>query len=86
VHFWYPESGDRDDHQPLPGHEKRVSALAMPADGSYVLTASFDGTARVWPMQPQLLIRRACATVGRSPSEDEWKGWFPARKYEAICG
>lgn len=86
VHFWYPEPGGRDDHQQLAGHEKRVSALAMPSDGSYILTSSFDGTARVWPMQPQLLIRRACATVGRSPTDEEWKAWLPSRKYEAICG
>jgi WD40 repeat protein len=86
VHVWYPEPLEgRDDHQILQGHEKKVSAMVMPQHGQFLLTASFDGTARVWPMLPTEMIQLACYTAGRNPTEAEWEKWLPGQQYHAIC-
>jgi WD40 repeat protein len=87
VHVWFPEPlASRDDHQILPGHEKMVSAMVMPVDGRYLLTGSYDGTARVWPMNPPEMIQLACQTAGRNPTEAEWKEWLGTQPYKPICG
>jgi WD40 repeat protein len=89
IHIWHVDPlANRNDHQVLQGHEKKVSGLAMPADGRYLLSSSFDGTARVWPMIPPKMIALACYTAGRSPTEAEWKQWVinPEYEYKPICG
>jgi WD40 repeat protein len=87
LHVWFPEPLDnRVDHQILRGHEKKISAMAMPVAGGFLLTASFDGTARVWPMNPPEMIRLACYAAGRNPTEQEWQQWVPGQPYKAICG
>jgi WD40 repeat protein len=87
VHIWFPEPLEgRDDHQLLRGHEKKVSAMVMPVDGSFLLTGSYDGTARVWPMTPPRMIQLGCYAAGRSPTEQEWQGWLPGQPYKPICG
>jgi WD40 repeat protein/tRNA A-37 threonylcarbamoyl transferase component Bud32 len=86
VHVWFPEPlPGREDHQVLRGHEKKVSAMAMPVSGGFLLTASYDGTARVWPMTPPEMIDLACYAAGRNPTEEEWAAWLPGQPYEAIC-
>ena len=55
-------------------------------DGRYLLSASYDGTARVWPMDPRNMIQRACATAGRNLLEEEWTQYVGAREYQKICG
>lgn len=87
VHVWFPEPLEgRDNHQVLRGHEKKVSAMAMPSSGGFLLTGSYDGTARVWPMNPPEMIELACHTAGRNPTEEEWAAWVPGQPYKAICG
>jgi WD40 repeat protein len=87
VHVWYPEPLEgRDNHQILRGHEKKVSAMAMPVSGNFLLTGSYDGTARVWPMNPSEMIELACYTAGRNPTQEEWTAWVPGQPYKAICG
>jgi WD40 repeat protein len=44
-----------DDGKPiaeLTGHSGQVYSAAFSPDGKQVVTASFDGTARVWPLEP----------------------------------
>ena len=87
VHIWYPDpTGDRGDHEVLTGHQKKISALAMVRNGSYVVTASYDGTARVWPMRPPEMIKLGCYITGRGPTEAEWGEWLPGATFKPICG
>lgn len=87
IHIWYPEPlSNRSDHQVLRGHEKKISGMAMPASGGFLLTGSYDGTARVWPMNPGEMIALGCYAAGRSPTEQEWQTWVPGQPYKAICG
>jgi hypothetical protein len=58
----------------------------MPVSGGFLLTGSYDGTARVWPMNPPEMIELACHTAGRNPTEAEWAAWVPGQPYKAICG
>jgi WD40 repeat protein len=87
IHIWIPAPLEgRNDHQVLVGHEKKVSAMVQPIDGRFVITGSYDGTARVWPMGPRELVRLACYTAGRSPTQAEWQAWLPGQEYKPICG
>lgn len=45
VHLWNKEGIDTIK---LKGHKDFVSSVAFSADGKFIVTASFDGTARIW--------------------------------------
>jgi len=48
VHLW--STVDRARHDVLRGHEDSIYQIAFAPDGSYLATASDDGTARVWDL------------------------------------
>ena len=54
--------------------------------GDLLFTASEDGTARIWPLQPDRLVELACASIGRNLTASEWKRYFEAEPYRATCG
>ena len=47
--------------------------LAVPSEMRFVLSASYDETARLWPLTPERLIVIGCMKAGREPTEDEWR-------------
>ena len=86
LHLWFLEPvAGRSNHQILFGHDKKISAMAMPTDGRILITASDDGTARIWPMNPSEQLKLACAATGRGPTRDEWHEWLGDLPYVAFC-
>ncbi|MFL5804868.1 MAG: WD40 repeat domain-containing protein [Roseiflexaceae bacterium] len=53
------------------GHINEVSDVAFSPDGKYVLTASFDNTARLWLTDLHDTIGAACALLTRDLTPDE---------------
>jgi WD40 repeat protein len=84
-------------------HDAPVSSVAFSPDGKYVVSAGCDkvdfetdnfgacteGTARVWPWQPDDLIASVCAgSYWRMPNltRAEWKQYIgDALPYQAVC-
>jgi WD40 repeat protein len=65
----------------LRGHEGPVKAMAISADNRWVVTGSGDKTARLWLLQMKDLMHLARTMVRRNFSADEWRLYFPGKKY-----
>jgi hypothetical protein len=39
-----------------------------------------------FPVEPQLLLERACTTAGRTLTQAEWHRFLPERPYQDPCG
>jgi len=63
----------------LRGHDGPVWAVAISSDKRWLVTGSWDNTARLWLLQENDLINLARITVGRNFSADEWQLYFPGR-------
>jgi WD40 repeat protein len=55
----------------LRGHDDYVNSAAFSPDGSRIVTASLDNTARIWDvrletMPPKGLLEEACARLGET--------------------
>jgi len=53
------------------GHTAEVRNVALSPDGKYILTASHDGTARLWFTDIHETIRAVCALLTRDLTPDE---------------
>jgi len=58
VEFWDPSTGLLIG-QPCTGHTKPIRSLSISSDGSFVATASFDMTVRLWSTQSHQQIGQA---------------------------
>jgi WD40 repeat protein/class 3 adenylate cyclase/energy-coupling factor transporter ATP-binding protein EcfA2 len=72
--------------------EATVDLAALPLrnafspDGRLLATAGVEARAMLWEVDPTLWRERACATVGRNLSREEWALYLPAGKpYRATC-
>lgn len=50
-----------------------------------VVSASYDGTARYWPLQASPLVKLGCSHAGRSLSSEEWAEYIGS-PYKPSCG
>ncbi len=60
VHLWLlPPEGSSAPvrHAPMEGHNGWISSVAFSDEGSFVLTGSYDGTAKVWKLQNGKCVR-----------------------------
>jgi WD40 repeat protein len=75
----------------LEGHGKLVPQVALvsgPRGLSHVISVSYDGTARLWPLVPDELVELACTAAGRRLTEDEWAEHVAEHagvKYATAC-
>ena len=65
----------------LRGHKSAVRAVAISPDNRWLVTGSYDKTARLSLLQVNDLINLARITVRRNFSADEWKLCFPGKNY-----
>ena len=67
-------------------HRSFVTAVAFSPDGRYVVSGSWDGTARVWWWRPEDLIAEACRRLPRNLTPEEWRQYVgPEAPYHATC-
>src|SRR5690606_34322935 len=60
----------------LEGHGNVVPQLALVSNErglSQVVSGGYDGTARLWPLEPSELVDLGCMAAGRSLTQDEWE-------------
>lgn len=59
--------------------------MAFSPDTHWLVIDSADGTARLWPMESEVLIDLACRIAGRNLSHAERDQYFRGEKYRIIC-
>jgi WD40 repeat protein len=65
-------------------HGAPVRAVAFSPDGSQVATGSDDGSARVWIVDPEQLIRQAEFRLTGNLTEQEWRRYLGDQPYRKI--
>ena len=67
-------------------HDGDVWDLAFSPDSRWLVTASADHTARVWPLRPNDMIDEACARLTRNlKQEEEWKQYMRGKPFRKTC-
>jgi WD40 repeat protein len=67
--LWNVETGQ--EVRRFTGHTAEVRDVAFSLDGKYILTASFDGIARLWFTDFHETIGAVCALVTRDLTSEE---------------
>jgi hypothetical protein len=80
--------GERPSFVALEGHRGPVRSASFSADGTHVVTASYDDTARVWPVFPDgnALIGLVRARLSRCLSQAQRDGFGPGQRAACIGG
>jgi hypothetical protein len=66
-------------------HEPGSRPLSLSRDGLYLAVLGPDGTVRVSPVDPKVLIDAACARLARNLTKDEWKRYVGDEPHEKTC-
>jgi len=67
------------------GHENVIAAVAFSPENRWLLTASWDSTARLWNLELEQLIELACRTAGRDMTQLEWERSIEGKPYSETC-
>jgi len=67
--LWDVDTGE--EVRRFTGHTSEVRDVAFSPDGKYIVTASFDGTARLWFTDIHDTIRAVCALLTRDLTPEE---------------
>ncbi len=70
----------------LTGHTGLISGLDLSEDATLVVTASYDLTARAWPLTAGKLVSIGCDRAGRSLTPEEWSQAFGTAAFRRVCG
>ncbi len=70
----------------LTGHTGLISGIDLSEDATLVVSASYDLTARAWPLTAGKLVSIGCARAGRSLTPDEWSDAFGDAAFRRVCG
>ena len=83
IRLWNGRTGEYQASLPLPDRTS-VSISYLP-DGTGLLAAATDG--RTWTIDTRTStwVERACKTVGRNLTQDEWRRFFPNKSYDVTC-
>ena len=66
-------------------HGGDVTDAAFSPAGRWLATSSRDGTVRLWPLQPEDLVKRACAMLPRNLTPQEWNEFHMQGLYRKAC-
>jgi WD40 repeat protein len=69
------------------GHQSQVVAVAVSADDARIVSASADGTIRIWPNLPTMAADDAlCAKLTENMSRKNWDSWVSGDiPFQPIC-
>jgi WD40 repeat protein len=84
IGLWDGTSGQYLTTLPLPGIQSPVS-IAYLRDSSGLVIASADGRTWTADTRTDTWVDRACRIAGRNLTRDEWRRFFPSRRYHATC-
>lgn len=70
----------------LTGHTGLISGIDLSEDATIVVSASYDLTARAWPLTAGKLVSIGCTRAGRSLTPDEWSEAFGDVPFRRTCG
>jgi WD40 repeat protein len=70
----------------LTGHTGLISGIDLSEDATIVVSASYDLTARAWPLTAGKLVLIGCTRAGRSLTPDEWSEAFGDVPFRRTCG
>jgi WD40 repeat protein len=79
---------DRASFQPIgrfQRHEDDLNDVAFDSSGKHLVSASADGTARVYILDTKDAERQICSTLDRDTLADEWKALGPDRGDTPVC-
>jgi WD40 repeat protein len=62
-----------------------ILVIAISPDGKTLASSSWDGTIRLWDMDPESWAARVCQIAGRNLTQAEWELYLPGVPYEKTC-
>lgn len=62
-----------------------ITAFAFSPTEPRLATANFDHTIRLWNLDINQLMIKACEVLGRNFTRAEWEQYFPNEEYRKTC-
>ncbi|TDC78905.1 hypothetical protein E1283_03895 [Streptomyces hainanensis] len=69
----------------LTGHTDVIDSVAFTPDGGTLVTASRDGTVRLWALDPDRAAERICAATRGVLTPEVWERHLPDQPYRPPC-
>jgi len=66
-------------------HTTRVLDLALSPDGTELLSLDGNGKVRLWALDVDVWLERACTRAGRNMTQEEWDLYLPYETYRKTC-
>jgi WD40 repeat protein len=67
------------------GHEVGIVDILLSPDGSRLVSKDSSGKIRIWDMEINSWIEKACTRAGRNLTRDEWILYLPFESYQKTC-
>jgi WD40 repeat protein len=80
---WNAETGE--ELVTLAGHESWVTQATWNSNETRILTASDDGSVKLWYTNMGDLLEAACQRAPRNMTPGEWRRFMKDQDYRATC-